>query len=95
MYDRPTRQAVNGAEKAIVVVKQVAPPPVTSVPWEIYDASLMRMECDSGAQRSFFRTVEFDSGGSKQFGPLVVGSNQYGLVSRLLESIPADEIKDM
>ena len=46
----------------------------------------MLMECDSGAQRSFFRTFEFDSVGSKQFGPLVMESDGYDLVNRLLQS---------
>ena len=37
-------------------------------PGEMYEAALMSMEGDSGAQRSVFRT--FDSRGSLQFGPL-------------------------
>ena len=54
--------------KANIVVKNVASPN-TSDPWEIHEMSLMLMECDSGAQRTVFRTFEFDSFGSKQFGP--------------------------
>ena len=37
---------------------------------EMYEVSLMLMECDSGGQRSFFRTFEFDGCGSIQCGRL-------------------------
>ena len=74
MYDRPIRQAVKWTNvKANIVVKQVAAL-TTNDSWKIYDASLMLMECDSGAPRSFFRTFEFDGSGGKQFGPLLMES---------------------
>ena len=41
-------------------------------------ASYLMMECDRGAQRSFFRTAEFDSFGEKQCCPLFM--NGVGLV---------------
>ena len=54
MYDRSISQDVSWADaKANIVVKQVASP-VTSDPWEMCEASLMLMECDSDAQRLFF-----------------------------------------
>ena len=53
------------------------------------------MECDKGAQRSLFRTFEFDSFGSKQFGILLMESDGYDLMSRILHATPADEIKGM
>ena len=93
MYDRPMEQAVNRADvKANNAVKQVASP-VTSDPWEIHDTALMLMGCDSGAQRSFFRASEFDSCGSKQFGPPLTESGCCDLVSRLFDIMPADEVK--
>ena len=69
VYDRPMEQAVKWAHvKTNTVVKQVKSGPAANDLLEIYDASLGLMECDSGAPRSFFRTLEFDSCGSKQFG---------------------------
>ena len=50
----------------------------------MYEASLMLMGRDGGAQRAFFRTFEFDSCGSKQFGPPSMESDWYDLVSRLI-----------
>ena len=70
--------------KSQIVVKQVASP-VTSDPWEIHETSFMLMECDSRAQRSFFRTFEFDSFVSKQFSPPLVEPDWYGLVGLILE----------
>ena len=58
--------------KANIVVKGVAAP-ATNDHWEMFEASLVLMECDSGAQRSLFRTFEFYSCGSKQFGPAFRG----------------------
>ena len=55
----------------------------------------MLTECDRGAQRSFFRTFEFDSFGSKQFGPPLVKSDSFDLKSRILEAVPASEIQGM
>ena len=53
------------------------------------------MESDTGAERFFFRAVEFDRSGNKQFGPSLMESDRYDLASRLLEIIPAGEIKVM
>ena len=53
----------------------------------------MLMECDSGAQCSFFRTFEFYSSASKQFDPPLMESDWYALVSRHLEIVLADEIQ--
>ena len=53
------------------------------------------MECDRGAPRSFFRTSEFDSCGSKQFGPTLMESDCHNLVGRLIEMLPADDAKEM
>ena len=73
VFDRSMEQAVNWADvKASVVVKQVAPP-VPSDPWDIDEASLMLTDFDGGAQRSFFRTFDFDRCGNKQFGPAFDG----------------------
>ena len=58
--------------------------PVTSDPvGNLRSPPLMPMECDSGAQRSFFRTFEFDSCGSKQVGPSLMESDWCDLVRRL------------
>ena len=60
-------QAVTWTDvKANIVVKNVASP-VTIGPWEIQETSLTLVECDSGVQRSIFRTFEFDCFGSKRF----------------------------
>ena len=57
--DRPMKQAVTWTDvKANIVMKLVAAPAADD-PWEMYEASLRLMECDSGTQRSFFRTFEF------------------------------------
>ena len=55
------------------------------------EAALMLMDCDSGAERSFFRTFELDCCGTKQFCPPFDGIGLYDLVSRPIEIIPADE----
>ena len=62
--------------KAHIVVKPVASP-IASDPLEMHETSLLLMECDNGAQRSFFRTFEFDMFGDKQFGPPLVKSDGY------------------
>ena len=72
--DRPIRQALMWAVVKATIVEQQVASPVTSDQWEILEASLTLLECDSGAQRSLFRTFEFDSCGSKQFGPGSDGS---------------------
>ena len=71
------------------MVKEVAAP-ATSVSWNIYEAALMLMECDSRAQRTFFSTFEFDGRGTKQLNPPLVESDWYKLVGRLIEIIPDD-----
>ena len=60
---------------------------------EMSEAVLTLMECDIEAQRSFFRTFEFDSCGSHQFSLHVMESDWYDLVSRLIEILPANETK--
>ena len=62
---------------------------------EVLEASFMLTDIDSGVQRSFFRTFEFDRCGSRQVGPPLMESHWYDLVSRILEIIPADEMKGM
>ena len=52
----------------------------------------LTMRCDSRAQRSFFRSLELDSRGSKQFRPLLIESDWYNLVGRLIEVTPAEEV---
>ena len=94
-YDRPMEHAVTWADvKASIVVKEVAAL-ATKDPWKMYEASLMPMECDSGVHRSFFRTFQFDSCGSKQFGLPLMESDWYDLVSGLIEIAPADEMRCM
>ena len=80
--------------KAHIVVKPVASP-IASDPLEMHETSLMLMECDNGAQRSFFRTFEFDRFGDKQFGPPLVKSDSFDLISRISEAVPASEIQGM
>ena len=53
------------------------------------------MECDRRAQRTFFHTSEFAGRGSTQFGPLLMESDWYTSVGRLIEIIPADEVREM
>ena len=53
----------------------------------------MLMECDSGAQRPFFRAFECDRFGSKQCGPPLMESDCYALVGRILETKLAVDIK--
>ena len=66
------RQAVSWADvKANIVVKPGAAPSASD-PWVTHGTLLVLMECDR-AQRSFFRTAEFDSFGEKQFGPPING----------------------
>ena len=90
MYDRPTRQAVKVGRRQGQVAALA-----TNDSWKKNDASLMLMECDSGAPRSFFRTFEFDGSGGKQFGPLLMKSDCYKMVRRLIEIVPANEIRRM
>ena len=60
-------QAVIWADvKSNIVVKEAL---ATFGSWEIHEAGLILMECDSRAQRTFFRTFEVDSCGSKQIFP--------------------------
>ena len=79
---------------ANIVVKPVTSP-IASDPWEINETSLILMEGDRGAQRSFFRTTEFDSFGEKQCGPPRIESDWYDLMSRILDATQADEKKGM
>ena len=84
--DRPISQAVTRADvKANIAVKQVASP-VTSDARNMHEASLMLMECDSGAQRSFIRTFELDSCGSTQFWPPTAEADWYDLIGRILDA---------
>ena len=53
----------------------------------------MLVECDNGAQRSFYRTFEFDRFGDKQFCPPLVKSDSFDLISRISEAVPASEIQ--
>ena len=53
------------------------------------------MECDRGAQRSFSLTAEFDSVSDKQCGPPITEPDWHDLMSRILDAIPADEMKWM
>ena len=77
--------------KANIVVKNVASA-VTSDPWDIHETSLVLMDCDSAAQRSFFHTFELDSFGSKQYDPPLMASDWCVLNSRILDAISVDEI---
>ena len=64
--DPPLEQAVKWTDvKANIVVTQVAAP-ATNDP---HKASLILMDCENEAQRSFFRTLVFDNCGSNQPGP--------------------------
>ena len=53
------------------------------------------MDCDSEAQRAFFHTSDFDKRCSKQFGPHLMESEWYDLVGVFLETLRADEMKEM
>ena len=53
------------------------------------------MDCDIETQRAFFHTSDFDEWGSKQFGPHLMESEWYDLVGILLETLRADEMKEM
>ena len=55
----------------------------------------MLVDYDSGAQRLFFRTSEFDGCGSKQFGPPLKESDWFDMVSRFIEISVADEIRGL
>ena len=77
-----------------IMVQEVAVH-ATSSSWKTCGAALMLRECDSRAQRAFFCTFEFDSRGSKQFGPPLMESNWYTLVGRPIEILPADEVREM
>ena len=89
--DRPIGQAVKVGRRQGQVAALT-----TNDSWKIHEASLMLMECDSGAPPcSFFRTFEFDGSGSQQFVPLLMESDCYKLVRRLIEIIPANEIRRM
>ena len=88
--DRPIGQAVKVGRRQGQVAALT-----TNDSWKKNEASLMLMECDSGAPRSFFRTFEFDSSGSQQFGPLLMESDCYKMVRRLIEIVPANEKRRM
>ena len=68
---------------------------VSFVSWELYESALMLVEYDSGAQRLFFRTSEFDGCGSKQFGPPLMESDWFDMVIRFIEISVADEIRGL
>ena len=53
------------------------------------------MDCDSEAQRAFFHTSDFDKRGSRQSGLHQMELNWYDLVGILLETLRADEVKEM
>ena len=57
--------------------------------------ALMLMECDSGAQRTFFCTFGFDRRSSKQFGRPLMESDWNKLVGRLIETIPPDGVREI
>ena len=80
--------------KTNLVVTEVAAL-VSFVSWELYESALMLVEYDSGAQRLFFRTSEFDGCGSKQFGPPLKESDWFDMVSRFIEISVADEIRGL
>ena len=48
---------------------------------------------DSGAQRSFFRTFDFDSFGTMQFGPPLMELCWYDLESHVRGAVLVDKIK--
>ena len=94
-YDRSMEKAViRSYVKANIVVKEVSAL-ATNDPWEKVGAALVLTESDSGAQRSFFRTVEFGRCGSKQFGPTLMESAWCDKVSRRTEIVPVEEIRRM
>ena len=77
-------------------MKEVAALATGGTPGKVCEASLMLMECVSGAQRSFFRT--FDCRLLRQQAArsaLGVESDWYDLVSRLIEIVLADETRCM
>ena len=95
VYDRPMEQAVTWADvKSDIVVREVGAP-ATSASWETYEAALILTECDSGAQRSFFRTFEFDSCGRNQFRPPLMESHWHNLVGGFIEVILANDVREM
>ena len=55
----------------------------------------MVMDSVSWAQRTYFRTFEFDSRGSTRFGPPLVELDGYILVGRLIEITLADDVREM
>ena len=55
----------------------------------------MLVECDSRAQRTFFRTFDLDSRRSKQFCPPLMESDWNDLVGRVIEIIPANDVQEM
>ena len=71
--------------KDSIVVNPVAAS-IASDTWETHETSLMQMECARGAQRSFFRTTEFDSFCEKQFGPPTMESDWYDLMSEMRDT---------
>ena len=52
------------------------------------------MESDR-AQRAFFHAFEFDGRCSKQIGPLLMESDGYTLVGRLIKNFLAEEMTEM
>ena len=85
--DRPIEQAVTWVDgKSNFVVKAGC--------WKISEAALMLMECDSWAQRTLFRTFEFDCSGSNKIWPATswIGLVQFG---GLIEIILAEEAGEM
>ena len=55
----------------------------------------MLVECDSRAQRTFFRTFDLDSRCSKQFCLLLMESDWNDLVGRVIEITPANDVQEM
>ena len=68
--------------------------PVTSDQWEIYEASFILMECDSGAQGSFARSSLIVAA-ANSLAQALMEADRYDLVSRLVEIRLADETKGM
>ena len=66
---------------------------LTFGPWKVHEAALMLVECDSRAQRTFFRTFDLDSRCSKQFCPPLMESDWNDLVGRVIDTILANEVR--
>ena len=63
--------------------------------WTLCEGGAQVKESEGRAQRTFFRTVKFDSCNSKQLGSPSAESNWYNLVGRLIEIIPSNEVREV